>query len=580
MKTEASLLAEIAAAPTLREQTALVAELDALRNSRTAQIAQDRSWDAAGTIVEDTLRPVLTHSFHTASTDWLSEADIPSVDANRVHAEASLWFGKTSSMVKADDEEFTEQAFGVARRLASQFGEAAPEAQRLFMDYVAFLRRREAASGLDQIQQTVAPDGTTRKTTPLPEDTFDTFQDPIDPMNQGVDEMQSTENAPLLNEIIQNGQGQGQAEVPNGHSTSQTFTGPQTNGSGMSVGASLVDAPSVAQGYLYNLDDFLRAEAAIKTAARESDDDAESSPTPSSTDLSAQAGWREDVGINDELAKEGEEEREKEDDKPKAKKEAASGLDEPGQILNAHDEYDPKPLDYDVAFPLIPYFEQGGAKKESVKIASSVGEMLQQGTDNPLLNKTLDGSEKAAEEPTNAMSKAVKHGSLTKEAQAEFDKGLRFAAGWTADQPIVREGSVAFETGLYVGMTKNAAAQEAWLAAHDKWGATDEGIAKRIDRHAALTERIMAEAATTTDLDEMTPGNGLTEGPHRNAPFNGPGEVPPLAGGMDPAAPGGAAMYNGAEPFSKPVAPDPGWTNQQRQTHFSSLVRARLAEQQ
>ena len=116
MKTEAALLSEIAAAPTLREQAALVGELDALRNSKTAQIEEDRAWDAAGAVVEATLAPVLVHSMHTASTDWLSDAEIPQVDSNVVHAEASLWFGKTSSMVREDAEEFDEQAKGFARR--------------------------------------------------------------------------------------------------------------------------------------------------------------------------------------------------------------------------------------------------------------------------------------------------------------------------------------------------------------------------------------------------------------------------------------------------------------------------------
>lgn len=590
MKTEASLLAEIAAAPTLREQSTLVAELDALRASKTARVQADRDLDLAGAVVQESLTPVLTHSFHTASTDWLSEADIPSVDANRVHAEASLWFGKTSSMVKADEEEFTEQASGVARRLASQFGEGAPEAQRLFMDYVAFLLRREAASGLPQIQQT--HDGKDNpSTTPLPTETFDTFQDPIAPMNQGVDEMQSTENAPLLNEILQEASGEGQPEQANEHSTSQTFTGPTTNGSGMQVGASLIDAPSVAQGYLYNLDDFLRAEAAIKTqAGRESADDSESSPTTSSTDLSSQAGWREDVGINDEMAREGEEEREKEEksEKAKSKKEAASGLDQVQQVVDSEENPKPTSMPLDVAFPLIPYFEDStnktlDAAKTSVKIASSVDEMLkapQAGSDNPMLNKTHDGSEKKVAEPHNAMEQATKKATLDKTAAQDYAKGATFARTWTPGTPIVRVGSAAFEAGLYAGITANAIAQEAWLAEHERWGAQFPDIGSRIEMHAAFTQRIQAEAATTTDLEEMTSGNGLQDGPHGfNVPINGPGEVPPLAGGMDPAAPGGAAPYNGAEPFSKPVAPDPGWQNRQRQAAFQATVAARLAAQ-
>lgn len=35
----------------------------------------------------------------------------------------------------------------------------------------------------------------------------------------------------------------------------------------------------------------------------------------------------------------------------------------------------------------------------------------------------------------------------------------------------------------------------------------------------------------------------------------------PTSDDQDPATPGGAAMYNGAEPFSAPVATDPEWVD-------------------
>lgn len=652
MKTEATLLSEIAAAPTLREQATLVAELDALRNSKTARVQADRDWDAAGAVVEQTLSPVLAHSMHTASTDWLSDAEIPEVDANHVHANASLWFGKTSSMVKADEEEFTEQARGVARRIASEYGEQAPEAERLFMDYVAFLRRREGASGLDQIQQTI--DGNNQpKTTPLPTEVFETFRDPIDPINQGVDEAQSTESAPLLNEIMNEGGGQGQPEVGYQHGTGSGPSQPSGGGSGMQVGAgmeshlatpdgnstvcgkggprtsnkgavscsecksnmntkigshdrtaSLVDTPSPGIGYLYNLDDFLRAEAAIQTqASREPSDDQEDHT--SSTDLTAQAGWRDDVDINNELSNEGKQDCSKckgdgcdncndtgRVNKESARKEAASGLDQVEQVIDVNNQPKRTSLPTDVAFPLIPYFAGPGKtldeaysdrKEGSVKIAASVEDMLAQtGSDNPMLNKTHDGSEKSSPEPTNAMEKATgKTSSLSKQAAAEYNKGARFASTWQPGQPIVRQGSVEFEAGLYAGITANVAAQEAWVAEHEKWAAQDKGIADRIEMHAAFTETLQAEAATTTDLDEMTPGTNPA--PSGDTPLQGPGTPPPMAGGMDPAAPGGASPYNGAEPFSRPVAPDPGWqkprtasTNEERQQAFRQRVQAGL----
>jgi hypothetical protein len=594
VKTEATLLSEIAAAPTLREQAALVAELDALRNSKTARVQADRDWDAAGAVVEQTLTPVFAHSLHTASTDWLSESEIPAVDANHVHAEASLWFGKTSSMVKADAEEFGEQAKGVARRLASQYGEQAPEAERLFMDYVAFLHRREAASGLDQIQQTIDPNNQP-KTTKLPTEAFDTFQDAIDPMNQGVDEMQSSDNAPLLNEILQEGGGSGSPEWNQGHSTAPQPTQNPMGGSSMQVGASLVDVPSPGIGYLYNLDDFLRAEAAIKTqAGREPSDDLE--------DHTASAGKAE---VPDEHDTDEDEDSFDYGDKKKVARverievvpvplvaEAASGLDQVQQTIDPNNQPKPTSMPTDVAFPLIPYFASEAntldagydQRKESslTKEADewTAGAPVEKPEDNPMLGKTHVGGEKKVDEPTSAMEKAT--AGLSKSAAAEYNKGARFGATWQPGQPIVRQGSVEFEAGLYAGITANAAAQEAWLAEHEKWGATDKGIAERIEMHAAFTQVLVAEAATTTDLDTMTPGTNPA--PNGDTPINGPGTIPPLAGGMDPAAPGGAAPYNGAPPFSSPVAPDPGWVRQgsvdseiQRQAAFRDTVQANLA---
>jgi hypothetical protein len=37
------------------------------------------------------------------------------------------------------------------------------------------------------------------------------------------------------------------------------------------------------------------------------------------------------------------------------------------------------------------------------------------------------------------------------------------------------------------------------------------------------------------------------------------GSAPPSTDGLDPAAGGGPAPYNGAEPFSEPVTSDPEW---------------------
>lgn len=640
MKTEATLLSEIASASTLREQAGLVAELDALRNSKTARVQADRDWDAAGAVVEATMQPVLVYSLHTASTEWLSDAEIPTVDSNAVHAEASLWFGKTSSMVKADAEEFAEQAKGFARRLASQFGEQAPQAERAFLDYVAFLHRREAASGLDQVQQLV--DGNNQsKTTPLPEDVFDTFMEPIDPMNSGVDEAQSSENAPLLQEIMGEGGGSGGADVPDHHDTAPMTTQNPMGGSGYETQRTgSLDAPSVAHGYLYNLEDFLQAEAAIRTqASREPSDDQEDhtssgrkvaafgqydrEPTsndaddcpecgtpggygkpgapcpdchhsldamglcPSCNEHSQRSGWE-----HEHLRNHGSLRREK---VASIEVQAASSLPQVQQVTDVHDAPAPTPMPTEVAFPLIPYFageQQAQDDNDTAQPHMSVRKQADTftappqnvGSDNPMLNKTHVGGEKDAPEVTNGMEKAT--ASLSKQAAAEYRKGARFGRDWQAGQAIVRQGSAEFEAGLYAGITTNAANQQAWLEAHEKWGAQDQGISDRIAMHEAFTAALIAEAGSSEDLDTMSPGNNPQPG--GMTPLNGPGSTPPMDGGMDPAAPGGASPYNGAEPFSKPVAPDPGWVNpasgsmgsdEQKMAAFRQTIAANLTAQ-
>lgn len=570
MKTEAALLSEIAAASTFREQAALVAELDTLRSSKTASKQAERDIDLANAVVRETLTPVLTHSFHTASTDWLSEAETaPAADvASAMHTEASLWFGKTSAMVKEDHEEFAEQARGYSRRLASQYGERAAEADRAFLDYVAFLHRREAASGLPQIQQLI--DGNNQSArTPLPEEHFDTFYDAIDPMNQGVDEAQSSDNAPLLQEILSEGNGEGQGDVPDHHDTAPMTTQNPMGGNGMQVGfngstaslqseGSLIDAPSVAQGYLYNLDDFLAAEAAIKTQAA-------AAPAPQEP--------YEVPGLKVERI-------------AVVQREAASMLPQVQQTIDVHDQVAPTPMPMDVMFPLIPYFqgEQNTEQKQATRKqadmfggqggSAGTAQPVEMGSANPEADKTHDGSMPgAAGSNSNAMDKALG------DRQAMFAQGANWAKSWTPDQPLVSMGSSDFEAGVYAGISENAAHQDDFIQAHAALEDTEYAeVAERIEVHAKFTATLRAEGGTMTDLDTMDASTSpSTDG---QTPINGRGEVPPMAGGMDPAAPGGAAPYNAAEPFGHPVAPDPGWTDPKaRMAAFQQRVQAGLQTQ-
>lgn len=559
MKTEASLLQAIATASTLREQAGLIAELDALRAAKAARAQDDRDIAFSEAVVTQTLTPVLTHSLHTAATDWIEDMAGPEVNHNDIHAEAALWFGKTASFVKEDAEEFTEQARGYAHRYASQFGESRDAAERTFLEYVAFLMKREGASGLPQIQQLI--DGNNQPSrTNLPTEVFDNFAPEIDPQNQGVDEAQSSTNAPLLNEIIQAGSGEGQSEQDATHGAGQ-MTGPASPFP-MQSAASLLDAPSVAHGYLFNMDDF-RRQAALEAEAKGLPEALEKNKFPKGSDRDGDGETNEGEKDSKEFIEE----------KEREKKEAASSLPQVQQLTNVHDEYDPQPLNTEVAFPLLPFMKEmttapdgDTAKPKSAKRMHAAANP-EGVTANPLLGHTLNGEDRKVEEPTNAMAKAVE---ATR--KADFAKGFHFAASWQPGDRLVRQGSAEFEAGLYEGIKGNTAAQQAWLDAHVAQAHLDPFIAKRPQMHMEFTA-MRRQAATTTDLEQMTPG--AMGGQDGDAPIQGRGKVPPMAGGTDPARAGGAAMYNGAEPFSSPVAPDPGYQDPRaRQAAF----RARVAQ--
>jgi len=245
--SRAEIMASLQKASSLAEQIALVSELEALDARQASNIAEDRSLDFTSAIVEQTLSPVRVHEFHTASTDWLSMDD--DTQDNNYHqavmAEASLWFNRISDEVKNDVPEFVEQARGIARRTASTYGVYAPDAEQSFLQYVAFLNR-EAASGLDQVDQLIDPNNMP-KATEYPAATFPTFENPVHPINDQAVAQEGTYNNPLLAEIEQLGGGQGQEEWP------------PVPGGGT---ANFANVTSVAISHSYNLDEFRQREAA------------------------------------------------------------------------------------------------------------------------------------------------------------------------------------------------------------------------------------------------------------------------------------------------------------------------------
>lgn len=238
MNTRADIVAAISKASSLQEQITLVEALDDFDRKQAQAHRDARSIDLADAVITPTMTPVRAFVPHTAATDWLGSDEERAEYHQPIMAEAALWYGRVSPEVKADVAEFGEQAQGMARRTAGVYGADASAAEADFLSYVGFLYRREAASGLDQIDQTVAPDGVTNKPTPVPPEVFDTFEDPIHPINQAVVGTETSERNPLLQEIEQAGGGQSQGEVQDFHQG------------------------SVALGYLYNMEDFLKAQAA------------------------------------------------------------------------------------------------------------------------------------------------------------------------------------------------------------------------------------------------------------------------------------------------------------------------------
>lgn len=146
IEREAQLLAAMAKA-NLDEQRQLAADLSDLRMARHASLTEERETDIANAFIRDTLTPVATHVIHTASTDWLDEVadygtDAPETMTNEVTSEATLWFQRVHTAVKADREEFAEQALGMARRTASKFGPFADAARAAFLERIAFLHKQ------------------------------------------------------------------------------------------------------------------------------------------------------------------------------------------------------------------------------------------------------------------------------------------------------------------------------------------------------------------------------------------------------------------------------------------------------
>lgn len=382
-------------ASSLAEQARLLDEIAKIDNAKTAAAAQGRELDfEAAKIVEQTLSPVRVHEFHTAATDWIGyEETLPGDWQNRVIAEAAAWYSRVPDMVKQDGEEYAIQAEGKARQISGQFGLQAQAAAQTFTQYAEFLRT-QAASGLDQIQQTIDPNNQP-KTTPLPTEVFDNFAPEIDPINQGVSGTESSDNAPLIQEIVNGGSGMdgGAPEKPGGHSTGDELSWSPPEGMqadtapGWSDGdpgapekggdrpdynkqSSLIEPPSMAiGGYGYTLDDFRREAAQGRGQGK-----GEGGKRAASSVTAATGGCCKSCGTckggktggccsNCKSCKACPTGKEEHQNKgtgfaAKGSKEAASGLPMIQETVDANNQpHAPTPIPPDVAFPLDEEFE-------------------------------------------------------------------------------------------------------------------------------------------------------------------------------------------------------------------------------
>lgn len=145
MTSEADLLTVMADTKRpMGERQAAAAEVEALRLRRSASVRAERETDLAASITEAHLTPTLGgQSLHTTATDWIADAETDEFDPGAeqtVRAEAAHWFAGLHEAVVEDEEEFSEQALGMARRTAGRYGEAAEQAARAFLDHAGRLR--------------------------------------------------------------------------------------------------------------------------------------------------------------------------------------------------------------------------------------------------------------------------------------------------------------------------------------------------------------------------------------------------------------------------------------------------------
>ncbi|WP_428957907.1 hypothetical protein [Streptomyces sp. cg35] len=598
-----TLLQQIASARTVQDQMVLVKQLDELDLSMQRQAALDREVDLSRTSIEAAMTPVLSATAGgTMETDWLLQVPDNALDQSQLVAQAAVWYQQVPEYVRADAEEFTEQARGRARVLASGLGAQASAAEAIFVDYTSFLRT-QSASGLDQIQQTTAPDGVTQKPTPIDPTTFDNFAPEVNDLNVGVVGTETSDRAPAIQQAV-NGGGNSSPEVPGGHQESGTLTGPAPEPSLGGGGAS--SAPEQPGGH------------------------SESGAVPSQ-------GGPQQAPAAEPAQPETEQTQQAPDFEQKAKT-AASGLEQIQQTTDVNNQPHATPLPTTVAFPWQldegveadgmtgdAHYDQGGQVSSGHQSHASLQTQADQWSqphqfaqpniaNSPATTpprtpadagsgaadarspeaqpsfgdahaaSTYTDSYTSAAPAAPAQNVPVSMGGDNGQAQQQpkfasrkiatreemqhpdFQRGYKYASKWQPSTPVVRPGTPELEAGIYAGLTDHPQHRQAWLTRHSALVESEPGLGQRIATHRQFTHKVAAEhglptdgtylsvqAATGIDLDTTNPST--SPAPSGDTPINGPGRPGPLAGQQDAAAPAGPSPYNGAAPFGSPVVP-------------------------
>lgn len=147
------LLVEAGRAESHDEQVRLMREAEKARHAVYAAAEESRQTDLGAKIVSEHLQPVRTHSLITTASDWMhgldTEAD-PKAMNDHIVTQATLWYDKVSPAVKADADEFAEQARGIARNVSGAFGKQASAAYQSFVEETAEMRQQELRAGTVQ----------------------------------------------------------------------------------------------------------------------------------------------------------------------------------------------------------------------------------------------------------------------------------------------------------------------------------------------------------------------------------------------------------------------------------------------